>query len=300
MRLGVALAVLLLVSACGGGDNAEKGKTAEADAAQSASDAGDASTREERASASAETAAATPSRGYYFDPSLQRPSCGAPVNAGQYPEPELAGVRLGMTQAEAIAALLCPQVRFHVEAEMTMMDIPRRQIPAGGRLISLNNAELREQGFMAAHTVQLLAPGLAGQERVQGVWRHEEFRDEASAPAATALIAGFREQFGEPTEIREMQQGVWMNWVYSPSGARLEGRDARRCANYVASSYNGVSRAADDCGLTVQAHIRRTGGYTDVAAASSVGIVNQQALFQARNAMREQILGSEPGGVAPR
>ncbi len=291
--LGAALAALLLASACGGGDDAAKGEAAKGGEAQSASASGVPSSDAGRDGPAAVESVEAESQAIYFDPALEQPNCNAPVNAGRYPEPEIVGVRLGMTPAEAVAVAHCTRRSFHVETTQTMMSIGSKKIPAGGLLISMNNAELRELGWQARQNIEILAPGPAGQERVQGVWRSEQFRDAANSPTVTATMSSLTEQFGEPTELLDRQQGVWMSWVYSPSGERLEGRDARRCAPYVMSGYNGVSGAAEDCGLTVKAQIRRTGSYTDVTAGYTVGMANQQALFRARRAMREQILARE-------
>jgi len=275
---------------------------------------------------SAEQRAAAEAADVFFDPALVRPNCPARVDAAQYPEPELVGLRLGMTRAEALAVAYCPRREFHVETynrflrldtrgeelrpqRITIHDgvhVTRRET---SRMVYLEDDE-RDRPTLtqsigarpiseASQVIQIATPGIPGQERVLGIWRQQRFDE--NPPTYEATITSLVERFGQPGRDEHLQSNSsefgdssHLYWAYDTSGAPMTATNPqfRRCTENLRPTYSVEQRWSENCGLTIVAYVQRGIDNRDLVQSYSVAIMNQQVMFQAATAMRQHYLAA--------
>jgi hypothetical protein len=266
----------------------------------------------------------------YFDPALTRPRCPVRVNAEQYPAPDLLGVRLGMTRAEAFGVVFCDDRReFNVETQNTFFNVNTNGETLGPQSIKLSDGARRactpeeRMSFIGdttcrynthvqeniTQTINLLTPGLPGQERVMGIWRSQTFTE--NPPTFEATVASLVQRFGEPGITNdsggESASYVW-GWDTAGTAMTSANPQLQACRN-INSTFRNLSWSPD-CGLTVVATVRRSSSNAGLAASYSVGMVNQQVLYQVgeaveqhftaqRDAAQQQELERAKGASAP-
>lgn len=302
---GVALAALVLAS-CGQGGEGTAGDVPATPP-----------TEEERQAAEAEP--------IYFDPALTRPNCPARVDVAQYPGPELAGVRLGMTRAEALAVAYCERRDFHVQTSDQYLGVNTRGEVLGPQTITLQDGT-RDQctfdegtAFAGMHgqrcaigawsieggtqTIHIATPGRPGQERVMGIWRSQTFKE--NPPTFDATVASLIERFGQPSLRQDMSEydlarhpedstHSMLYWAYNTAGAAISAANPQlQCANNLKASYDGRQSWADNCGLTIVAKVTRASANRDLAASYDVGMMNQQVMYRFGEAMEQHYVQIE-------
>jgi hypothetical protein len=256
----------------------------------------------------------------YFDPALTRPRCPARVDTAQYPGPELLGLRLGMTRAEAIAIAYCERRDFHVDTNNRFFSIDTRGERLGPQTITLRDGNRhqctveevmgglgvertrgcgREVGAWVykdtKQIIHIVTPGRPGQERVMGIWRTEEFGD--NAPTTDATQASLIQRFGEPSLRSEQtySRQVFLYWVYDTAGALMTSTNpqTRECAQNIAPGYRAEQRWSSNCGLTIVGVVRGAESNPAVASSYHIAIMNQQVMHQLGAAMEQHYAQAE-------
>ncbi len=255
-----------------------------------------------------------------FDPALTRPRCPARVDLTQYPGPELAGLKLGMTRADALAAAYCERQQFHVETTASYFELntrgeqlaPQTILFRDGQRYRCGDQEAFEEGpvvmrdcplgeYRVRNTTESIfvaTPGLPGSERVLGIWRGQTFG--ANPPTVEATIATLVQRFGEPTErknnhIADYRQGVRLSWLRDANGAALTSgsTSAGRCDHNLNPGYQDGQTWANECGVTITAIVWPSTTNRDVAESYQVVLADQHALWQTGVSMQQHYADAE-------
>jgi hypothetical protein len=269
----------------------------------------------------AEQVAAAEAAPVYFDPVLAKPRCPPQVESSKYPGPELAGLRLGMTRDEAVAVAYCDRKEFHVETERFFkLDTQGEEL--GPQDVTLRDGE-RSQCSMSdsqasrpghcrygewrirfwTQAIRLATPGLPGQERLLGIWRHQRF--EEAPPTVEATVGSLIERFGQPGRIGALYgdalslddvksggrsgEKIELYWVWDTSGAVTTAANPqfRDCAGNLNAEFLESQKWSSECGLTVVAMLTRSEKNPAIASSYDVGLMNQQVLWQVNEAMEQ-------------
>lgn len=275
IRLPLALATLLALSACGGND-------------------GDAGTTQDGASADASAgadSAATPGRG-----DLRCPPKSDKALSG----PDITGLRPGMSREEALATTRC-----HLGEDAIVTESPRwldridtYGVELGTQFFSVEKGSHRPCNFQrewqdcrgglkwehSDEIISVATPGAPGKERAMVIWRTQQYRD-GEMPSVDAVIAALTGKYGQP-QVREDVDSPHgyaagrrdLQWIHDRAGHPLSEANPlfNQCRNGVyAASDNTSARWTEGCGLNISARVMLSGKNPGLAMALYTAMIQQ-------------------------
>lgn len=283
--LALALASLLVLSACGGSGEGsaaydENGYDGNGDIDAPAAGSGDA-------------------------PKAKKPKC--PVKLSKdLTGPDIAGFKLGMTFAEAENAIACqmPDGLVTYDNEFfSPYSLKTGTLRLEKQRITAQTGENKECSYgsydamqkcgagnrqwdFIAEKITLATPGVPGNQKVHGVWRTQNWK-EGEMPAKTAVLAALTEKYG-PYQLHEGRNANYFgyineyNWVTDSAGNILT--EAHPMLNQCANGVNGRGDEGQSwtngCGLSITAIVRTFRSNPDVVEELSIGMFDQTALYE--------------------
>lgn len=289
-QLIICSAMALMLAGCGGGGDAGNGASADAGEEAGAPPSGNASAED----------VAQAERGRVTCPpriSTQRPA-GAPVD-------DVTGVRPGMGWDEAVNVVQCDNPML-VVAENTSrtyrMETHGAKIRQGfdakfaeARIQKTGQEIIREmqRDAMRRANNAYEAPlqpgqtryyvgtmGMPGLERVISVSR-EEYYPEGQLPTVAGIEQALIAKYGTPTQQRDNGGSRSLTWKYDPTGRLVTETSPLYNSCYMNSSPDAGTSLSPDCGVTVQADIKRASDNAGLAHSLAVASQNGAAGYAA-------------------
>lgn len=229
--------------------------------------------------------------------------------------PDIMGLRLGMTLAEALATSRCGLGGDAVVTEekrwLDRMDT--QGIELGTQFFTVEKGSYRPCNYAREwqecrgklkwehvdEVVSVATPGAPNKETAAVIWRTQKFRDGQMPPVAAALDALIA-KYGQP-QIREnsdAQRGYSagyrdLQWVYDRAGNPLSEANPlfAQCRGAV-RAYSGDKRALwrEGCGLNINARVLLSGKNPGLAMELTTAMLQQSDLYAQVENMRSDLL----------
>lgn len=225
--------------------------------------------------------------------------------------PDVLGVRLGMTHAEALATVRCALgADAPVKTEARWFDrLDTNGIELGPQAFTVQQGESKPCDYQrnwqgcgfgnrewihVEDVVTVATPGAPGHETAMVVWRSQNFR-EGAMPALQSVIDALVAKYGEPQHV-EQSDKRWSNtsgwhelrWMRDRRGAPLADPNPlfRQCWSGAAPARrtkggDGGTQVSwsDGCGLTIRAKAFLSGQNPGLVVDLNVAMVQQGDLY---------------------
>lgn len=291
LALTLATAVGLVLSACGGSD-----ETAEAPAPAPTEKPAD-----KTATKTTKTAAAT------SDNNLPKLKCPAKIK-GDYPGPDVIGIKLGMSQADALNIVRChTKDAAHVSFQPRwLQNLKNHGTELGPQAFEAQHGETSECSYRSfsemqkcgvgnrvwnhvAEKIIVAAPGLPGRETVVAVWRSQSFKD-GEMPAKESVINALTQKYGEIQGRAPDRTSEYLHWGEDSSGNRLPEQHPlyRDCVTNGAHPQGGAVWR-EGCGINVTARIIYNPQNPDLVKEIHLGMLHQENLWNYGEALQVEL-----------
>lgn len=293
--LAAALACAALLCACGGSGAGHPEAT--------------------EAGAAANGTASAP-RAHDAEEAMDKPRCPAKTDP-RLGGPDIVGVRLGMTREAALDVVRCHATDALVVFEdrwFERRDLDTHRTQLEKQLFIAQRGETSDCNFGSfqgmqrcglggrqwdhvAEKIKVATPGIAGGERVVGVWRAQHFK-EGEMPSVESVTAALTGKYGafQRESARTLNNNLWgrridLAWISGLDGAPLSEADPMfaRCAGNVRASPDDGQVWTDGCGLGIAARIMTPRSNPDIVEQLSVGMMHQSDLFAFREGLQAQL-----------
>lgn len=235
----------------------------------------------------------------------KKPKCPAKVNK-DLTGPDIAGFKLGMTFAEAENAIACqmPDSLVTYENEFfSTYSLKTGTMRLEKQIITAQTGESSECSYgsydamqkcgagnrqwdFVAEKITLATPGVPGNQKVHGVWRTQNWK-EGEMPAKDTVLAALTEKYGpyQQYEGRDANYFGYINeynWATDSAGNVLSEVHPlfNQCANGVNGRGDEHQSWTNGCGLSITAMVRTFRSNPDVVEELSVGMFDQNALYE--------------------
>lgn len=233
-----------------------------------------------------------------------------PRLAGTAPDgPDIIGLRLGMSHADALALVRChTKDEGHLDLPVRWFDrMETFGIGLGPQAISVMTGDTEECSFSSfsdmqrcgpgnrvwlhtAESITVATPGLPGKEAVVGIWRTQQFR-ENEMPPAEAVYAALMEKYGAPQgSHRQSDRHEVHTWDMTVNGEPLTAQHPvyHQCTNSGVRPRGTDSQSwTEGCGLSIKAMLIRSRTNADLVEEISVGMLDQQRLWDHQKAFEQ-------------
>lgn len=250
----------------------------------------------------APAAPATPAAGETPVAESNLPPLRCPARLADTPDgPDVIGLRLGMSHADALALVRC-----HTK-DAGYTNFPTRWfdrletygLELGPQAISVMTGDTEDCSFRSfsdmqrcgpgnrvwlhtAEAITVATPGLPGRETVVGIWRTQHFREQEQPPVE-ALAAALAEKYGTPhARFPQSDRHDLHAWGWDAAGMTM----TRQHPLYAQCVMSGANPRGTDgqswgegCGLSIKALLVRSRTNPDLAEEISVGMLHQQQLW---------------------
>lgn len=235
--------------------------------------------------------------------------------------PDVLGVRLGMTHAEALATVRCALGEdAPVKSEVRWFDrLDTNGIELGPQAFTVQQGESKPCDYQrnwqgcgfgnrewthVDEVVTVATPGAPGHETAMVVWRSQNFR-EGGMPALQSVVDALVAKYGEPQHV-EQSDKRWSNtsgwhelrWMRDRRGAPLADPNPlfRQCwtgAQPVRRTKGGDGGTqvswSDGCGLTIRAKAFLSGQNPGLVVDLNVAMVQQGDLYDHAEATQAEL-----------
>lgn len=236
------------------------------------------------------------------------PSC--PPELSKASGPDIVGIHLGISGAEAFAIAQCHAPSAKVKPEDSWLQLEAHGIKLKQQLVRLTAgvAHVCRQGDVQCmlsgkewdqidEEITIASPGVPGHEAVAGVWRTQNFV-EGSQPVVNDMIAALIKKYGQPQSQRNYSPPEYpapgrmeIYWQTDPSGAPMSEQNPNynRCVGSVRPDGETTQQWSDGCGMSISASIDRSRTNPDLAASLKVGIMDQAKTYAYGEAIQQQL-----------
>ena len=218
--------------------------------------------------------------------------------------PDMTGLRLGMTQEEALSTVRCNLGEDAVVTqEKRWLDrVDTYGVDLGTQFFTVEKGTYRPCNFAREwqecrgkfkweHTdeiVSVATPGVPGKETAMVIWRTQKFR-EGQMPAAEATLEALTAKYGQP-QIRESNDSPRgysagtrdLQWIYDRAGNPLSEANPlfNQCRNGVyGGGENTSARWTEGCGLTIGARVVLSGQNPGLAMELHTAMIQQSDTY---------------------
>lgn len=236
--------------------------------------------------------------------------CPAKVNAS-LPGPDIIGLKLGMSHAEALNIVRC-HTRDEGFTSMPTRWFDRMQtygIELGPQAITAMVGDTEECNFRSfndmqrcgagnrvwkhvAENITVATPGMPGRETVVGVWRTQRFKD-GEMPAVAAVTEALVKKYGVPQEklaMGPLHDRLAWGWDATDAPVTNPNPLFGQCVSAGAGARGQDSQSwAEGCGLNIKAMISKSRANPDLAEEISVGMLHQQNLYNYQLALEDEL-----------
>lgn len=292
-KLGLALSLMavagFVLSGCGGSDD-----SADESAAPAA-----------QQSKATQTAQKT---GAAKDDNLPKLKCPAKVNKN-LAGPDIIGLKLGMTQAEALNVVRChTKDAGHLSFQQRWFEQLRSHaLKLENQAFSVQHGETSECNFRnfsdmqkcgvgnrvwdhVAEKITVATPGLPGRETVVAVWRVQTFKD-GEMPARESLITALTQKYG----AIQFQQGKGdrfhnIYWGEDAGGNRLaEGHPLYGTCVTGGIQPRGGAVWREGCGISISAQIIQNPSNPNLVQELHIGMLHQNDLWNYSESLQMEL-----------
>jgi hypothetical protein len=233
--------------------------------------------------------------------------CPAKVN-DRLVGPDIVGLKLGLKRDEAVNVALCENSAFEITYDDSWLRLDTHAQKLAKQVFTATAGEkkkcrptdmecvLGDPWKRIDERIIVATPGVAGGETAVAVWRTQKFADgkmPTVADAEAALVA----KYGSVQIARDLgsnsssQQIRELRWGKDPQGNVLSDKSSNfnRCIFAFSPDGSGDVGWAEGCGMTIGGWIKRAPLNPALAAEISVGLMDQQALFNYGQAVQAQL-----------
>lgn len=209
--------------------------------------------------------------------------------------PDIVGLKLGMTAADALNAVRCRQPdavlifqeRWVSEVKTFGLRLEKQTIEARSGDTQPCGAKSFAEGLRCGaggrvwksvdESVFVATPGVPGKETVRGVWRLQRFKDGAMPPLE-AVVKALTDKYGAPQlRTHDGASGTYLHWIADTAGKPMPSSDRRfRECNGVQARSDGAQRWTEGCGMTIAAQVQGPRSNPQLVQEVHVGMLHQQ------------------------
>ena len=233
--------------------------------------------------------------------------CPAKVN-DRLGGPDIVGLKLGLKRDMAVNVVLCENSAFEITYDDSWLRLDTHGQKLAKQVFTATAGEkkkcrstdmecvLGDPWKRVDERIIVATPGVVGGETAVAVWRTQKFADgkmPTVADAEAALVA----KYGPVQIARDLgsnsssQQIRELRWGKDPQGKILSDKSSNfnRCIYAFSPDGSGDAGWAEGCGMTIGGWIKRAPLNSALAAEISVGMMDQQALFNYGEAVQAQL-----------
>lgn len=228
--------------------------------------------------------------------------------------PDILGIKLGMSYAEALATAQCALgADAPVKSEKTWFEhLDTQGVELGPQYFVMKQGNFRPCNYAREwqkceganfwehvdEAIYVAAPGAPGKEQVVAVWRSQYF-PEGKRPTVDATLAALKSKYGQPQRSEDYEASSkfsgesGLEWVQAPDGTPLADPNPlfRQCLDSISGEADGQADVHwhEGCGLNVSATLNRDRGNPALVAELHVRMERQDAMVAQQHATEDEL-----------